>query len=108
MKGVYNITPTPFQPDGTLDEPSLITLTNFTIDKKVNGMTILGVLGEAGKVADVERERIISTVLQAADDEKWLFAYHLTFLSAVRLIRAVLPDMKTQRWGRIINFTSRS
>jgi 3-oxoacyl-[acyl-carrier protein] reductase len=44
----------------------------------------------------------------AADDEKWLFAYQLTFLSAVRLIRAVLPDMKAQNWGRIINFTSRS
>lgn len=44
----------------------------------------------------------------AADDEKWLFAYQLTFLSAVRLIRAVLPDMKAQGWGRIINFTSRS
>jgi 3-oxoacyl-[acyl-carrier protein] reductase len=44
----------------------------------------------------------------AADDEKWVSAYSLTFLSAVRLIRAVLPDMKTQKWGRIINFTSRS
>lgn len=44
----------------------------------------------------------------AADDEKWISAYSLTFLSAVRLIRAVLPDMKAQKWGRIINFTSRS
>lgn len=44
----------------------------------------------------------------AADDEKWEFAYRLTFLSAVRMIRAVLPDMKAQRWGRIINFTSRA
>lgn len=43
-----------------------------------------------------------------ATDEKWLLGYQLTFLSAVRLIRAVLPDMKAQRWGRIINFTSRS
>lgn len=43
-----------------------------------------------------------------ASDEKWEFAYRLTFLSAVRLIRAVLPDMKEQRWGRIINFTSRA
>jgi len=43
-----------------------------------------------------------------ATDEKWEAAYQLTFLSAVRLIRAVLPDMKTQRWGRIINFTSRA
>ena len=43
-----------------------------------------------------------------ATDEKWENAYQLTFLSAVRLIRAVLPDMKTQGWGRIINFTSRA
>ena len=43
-----------------------------------------------------------------ASDEKWEFAYQLTFLSAVRLIRASLPDMIEQRWGRIINFTSRA
>jgi 3-oxoacyl-[acyl-carrier protein] reductase len=44
----------------------------------------------------------------AATDEKWYKAYDLTFMSAARLIRAVLPDMKEQRWGRIINFTSRA
>ncbi|MFH1575261.1 MAG: SDR family oxidoreductase [Acidobacteriota bacterium] len=43
-----------------------------------------------------------------ATDEKWLHAYHLTFLSAVRLSRLVLPDMKAAGWGRIINFTSRA
>lgn len=43
-----------------------------------------------------------------ADDDKWQFGYDITFLSAVRLIRNVLPDMKEQKWGRIINFTSRS
>jgi 3-oxoacyl-[acyl-carrier protein] reductase len=43
-----------------------------------------------------------------ASDEKWQLAYELTFLSAVRLIRAVLPDMQAQRWGRVINFTSRA
>lgn len=44
----------------------------------------------------------------AASDEKWYSAYDLTFLSAVRLIRAVLPGMKEQGWGRVINFTSRA
>lgn len=67
LKGIYNITPTPFHPDGSLDEASLVTLTDFTIAKKVNGMTILGVLGESGKVSDSERERIIRVVLEAAD-----------------------------------------
>lgn len=44
----------------------------------------------------------------AATDEKWLRAYDLTFLSATRLIRAVLPDMRARGWGRIINLLSRA
>ena len=43
-----------------------------------------------------------------ATDEKWHLGYELTFLSAVRLIRLVLPGMKAARWGRIINFASRA
>ena len=43
-----------------------------------------------------------------ATDEKWLRAFDLTFMSAVRLIRGVLPSMKKNRWGRIVNFTSRT
>jgi 3-oxoacyl-[acyl-carrier protein] reductase len=40
------------------------------------------------------------------DDEAWLAAHKLTLLSAVRLIRAVLPAMRQRQWGRIINITS--
>ncbi len=40
------------------------------------------------------------------DDEAWLAGHQLTLLSAVRLIRAVLPAMRAQGWGRIINITS--
>lgn len=65
LTGVYNITPTPFQPDGQLDEPSLARLTDWTIAQGVHGMTILGVLGEAGKLSDAERDRVITTVIAA-------------------------------------------
>jgi 3-oxoacyl-[acyl-carrier protein] reductase len=44
----------------------------------------------------------------AADDAKWTKAFGLTFLSAVRLIREVLPSMKERQWGRVVNFTSRA
>lgn len=43
-----------------------------------------------------------------ATDAKWLRAYELTFMSTVRLIRSVLPEMKTKGWGRIINLASRA
>jgi 3-oxoacyl-[acyl-carrier protein] reductase len=43
-----------------------------------------------------------------ATDEHWIAGYELTFLSAVRLIRGVLPGMKERRWGRIVNFNSRT
>ena len=43
-----------------------------------------------------------------ASDEKWHLGFELTFLSAVRLIRQVLPGMRAAKWGRIINFASRA
>jgi len=40
------------------------------------------------------------------DDEAWFAVHQLTLMSAVRLIRAVLPAMRAQQWGRIVNITS--
>ncbi|MBA2380853.1 MAG: dihydrodipicolinate synthase family protein [Chloroflexi bacterium] len=61
--GVWNIVPTPFLPDGTLDERSLATLANFVLATGVTGMTILAVLGEAAKIGDDERARVIDGIL---------------------------------------------
>jgi 3-oxoacyl-[acyl-carrier protein] reductase len=47
-----------------------------------------------------------SGYFESLDDEVWLAAHQKTLLSAVRLIRAVLPAMRLQHWGRIINITS--
>ena len=40
------------------------------------------------------------------DDEKWEKALDLNFLSVVRICREVIPFMKQQQWGRIINLLS--
>ncbi len=39
-------------------------------------------------------------------EDQWRAAVDLTLMSAVRLIRAALPAMKKNRWGRIVNLTS--
>ncbi|MBX2974694.1 MAG: SDR family oxidoreductase [Ignavibacteriaceae bacterium] len=39
-------------------------------------------------------------------EEKWNGAYNQVLLSAKRFIEAVLPSMKENKWGRIINITS--
>jgi len=44
----------------------------------------------------------------AVDEAAWSGAVDLTLMSAVRLGRAVLPAMRAQRWGRIVNITSLS
>jgi len=45
---------------------------------------------------------------EQVDDAAWQAAFELNLLSYVRLIRAVLPDMRARKGGRIINITSSS
>lgn len=42
------------------------------------------------------------------DNEDWRDAYSLLVESTVSMIRGVLPDMKEQKWGRIISITSQA
>ncbi len=41
-------------------------------------------------------------------DEDWINVFQLNVLSTVRLIRATVPSMQRQHWGRIINISSES
>lgn len=66
LRGVWNIVPTPFLPDGELDAASIPSLVRFVRATGVDGMTILGVLGEAAKLSDAERSAVIATALEAA------------------------------------------
>ncbi|HXS52061.1 MAG TPA: dihydrodipicolinate synthase family protein [Usitatibacter sp.] len=63
-KGVYVIAPTPFHPDGRIDESSVDRMTDFFIGAGVTGMTVLGQLGEAPKMEHSESVSIVKRVLQ--------------------------------------------
>lgn len=63
LQGVYSILSTPFRDDGSLDESSLERLTGAIIDSGVDGITILGVAGEAHKLLHSERQRVTEIVM---------------------------------------------
>ena len=65
--GVYIISATPFKESGALDIESTKRLVDFYIEKKVDGITILGVMGEAQKLTVDESELFLTTVLKQVD-----------------------------------------
>ena len=66
-KGVIPIAPTPFHPDGTVDDASLDRMTDFFLAAGSNGITILGQLGEAPKLDHQEAIAIARKVIQRAN-----------------------------------------
>ncbi|MFT4172842.1 MAG: dihydrodipicolinate synthase family protein [Rhodocyclaceae bacterium] len=58
-KGVFTICPTPFKADGSLDPASIASLVDFQIEAGVNGLAILGFLGESHKLSQDERTQVI-------------------------------------------------
>ena len=62
-RGVYIIAATPFIDDGTLDLESTDRMVDFYLESGVDGITILGVMGEAPKLAPEESVRFAARVL---------------------------------------------
>ncbi|TKI08604.1 dihydrodipicolinate synthase family protein [Martelella alba] len=62
--GVYIISATPFTDQGELDLASADSLTEFYLEKGVNGITILGMMGEAHKLTEDEALVFMRRVLK--------------------------------------------
>jgi len=63
FSGVIPILATPFNADETLDLESWQRMIEFMVDMKVDGITILGVLGESNRLSDHEREKLIKAAV---------------------------------------------
>lgn len=72
--GVHTIMPTPFDDEGMLDLASLERLTEFLVGLGVDGVVVLGVMGEAPKLSEVEQEEVIRTTVAAAAGRIPVFA----------------------------------
>ena len=63
-EGVYIISATPFKDSGELDLESTKKLVDFYLEKGVDGITVLGVMGEAPKLTIEESKLFLNTVLK--------------------------------------------
>jgi 4-hydroxy-tetrahydrodipicolinate synthase len=66
LSGVIPILATPFHHDESLDVSSLSRTIEFIAGIGVQGVTLLGVLGESNRLTDAERSSLIRTAVEAA------------------------------------------
>lgn len=63
-RGIWGLLATPFTESGEVDEASLLRLVDWYATLELQGMTVLGVFGEAADLTPAERRRIVSLVHQ--------------------------------------------
>ncbi len=62
-KGVYAIAPTPFDPSGRVDFGSIESMVEFYERSGVDGLTVLGIMGEAPKLDAVEALDVVNSII---------------------------------------------
>ncbi len=67
VAGTWFVCPTPFDDAGGLDLASVGSLVEAAISWGVDGLTVLGVMGEPATLSDAEREAVQAAFLRAAD-----------------------------------------
>jgi 4-hydroxy-tetrahydrodipicolinate synthase len=66
LGGTWFVCPTPFDEEGAVDVASIGSLTEAAIDWGVDGLTVLGVMGEASALSDAERDTVQAAFVDAA------------------------------------------
>ncbi len=62
-KGVFVIAVTPFTESGDIDEASIDSMVDFYLDKGADGLTLLGMMGEAPKLTQAESITVVRRTL---------------------------------------------
>ena len=65
--GVFIIAATPFSDNGALDLESVDRMVDFYLERGANGLTILGVMGEAPKLTEEEPRALIGRANRYCD-----------------------------------------
>jgi 4-hydroxy-tetrahydrodipicolinate synthase len=66
LQGVFPILPTPFTDGGAVDQNSMRRLIDFELEVGVQGVSVLGFMGEAHRLANAERREVVATAVDQA------------------------------------------
>jgi 4-hydroxy-tetrahydrodipicolinate synthase len=90
--GVYVIAPTPFNPDGSLDEASIDSMMDFYHRCGVAGVTVLGIMGEAPKLEPAESIAVVRQVVARAAGKPVIVGVSAPGFAAMRALTRQAMD----------------
>lgn len=92
-KGVYIIAVTPFHDDGAIDTASVDRMVDFYMDKGADGLTILGMMGEAPKLTQQESIDVTRQVIARAGDKPVVVGVSAPGLAAIGELTKAVMDL---------------
>jgi 4-hydroxy-tetrahydrodipicolinate synthase len=82
--GVYVIAATPFDDQGALDQRSIAAMVAFYFSQGADGLTVLGMMGEAPKLTQTESVRLVASVLAESGDRPVIVGVSAPGLAVMR------------------------
>ncbi|WP_353476489.1 dihydrodipicolinate synthase family protein (plasmid) [Salipiger sp. H15] len=92
-RGVYVISVTPFTGTGAIDWDSLDRVTDFYFEKGADGLTILGMMGEAPKLTQAESRAVAERVIKRAAGKPVVVGVSAPGLAAIGELGRAVMDM---------------
>jgi 4-hydroxy-tetrahydrodipicolinate synthase len=92
-KGVFVIACTPFKDDGALDHASVDTMVDFYYGKGADGLTILGMMGEAPKLTQAESIEVTKLTIQRSGGKPVVVGVSAPGLAAIGELTKAVMDL---------------
>jgi len=92
-KGVFVIACTPFTDSGALDTASVESMVDFYYEKGSDGLTILGMMGEAPKLTQAESIEVTKLTLKRSGDKPVIVGVSAPGLAAIGELTKAVMDM---------------
>ncbi len=92
-KGVFVIACTPFTDSGALDTASVDSMVDFYYEKGSDGLTILGMMGEAPKLTQAESIEVTKLTLKRSGDKPVVVGVSAPGLAAIGELSKAVMDM---------------